>query len=165
MTDLQSTLRFTHLGYAIPLMGVLFLGACDISAKAREAPTVPTRNTAQETVTLRIKPRGVYYLNGSRDSVPVSQLARRLGERYSTREQGRTLVLLAYKGTSGYDIAIATNAAREAGVTDVLGTADYSEGDEDRISFREPPKRWRSILPPLKGPMRVSRDTVALQRR
>jgi beta-lactamase regulating signal transducer with metallopeptidase domain len=98
-----------------------------------------------DPVTLTIAPHGQYALSGQ--SVPVDQLEQRLQAIYTSRSGERVLHVEAREGVVGYDVVVATNAARQAGVRRISGIAAVAENDTPGAPVVE--RRWEQTLSPL----------------
>lgn len=98
-----------------------------------------------EPVTLTIAPRGQYAIN--EQPVPVYQLAQRLQGIYTSRSGERVLHVKAREGVVGYDVVVASNAARQAGVRRISGVAEVAENG--MLGAAVVKRRWEQILSPL----------------
>jgi protein TonB len=150
------TRHHTSWPYALGFTGIgalLVLAACEtpqpaslgLLAGGGDRVSDTTAPSEDEPVTLTIAPRGQYALNGQ--PVPVHQLAQRLPEMYSSHSGEWVLHVKALEGVVGYDVVVATNAARQAGVRRISGVAAVAENDTPGAPVVE--RRWEQVLSPL----------------
>jgi TonB family protein len=150
------TKNYTSWPYALGFTGIgalLVLAACETPQPASLGPLAgggarvldTSAPSKDEPVTLTIAPRGQYALNGQ--PVPVHQLAQRLQGIYTSRSGERVLHVEAREGVVGYDVVVATNAARQAGVRRISGVAAVAENDTPGAPVVE--RRWEQTLSPL----------------
>lgn len=92
------------------------------------------------------------------DSTPIglAELTNRLEAARRAAPEQTTLEIYTYPGALGYDVLMAMNAAREAGVGRVEGIADFS--DDDGKLAREEWKQWSRNLA-ADGPGAARPDT------
>lgn len=117
--------------------GLLLVAGCaDGSISGDVSPDQAVVGTALPAATLQISQGGVYRLDPASPAVPVQNLAARLRE-HRPGTGSRVLQILAEPGVVGYDVVLATNAAREAGYHQVHGIAEYVPGAANQKTWTQ----------------------------
>ncbi len=146
---------------------LLMVAACETPQPASVGPlgggearlSDTTALSKDDPVTLTIAPHGQYALNGQ--PVPLHQLEQRLQGVYTSRSGERVLHVKTREGIVGYDVVVATNAARQAGVRRISGVAAVADNDTPGAPVVE--RRWEQVLSPLDTTGMRTRSDTALQ--
>ena len=145
----MSSKSLTLISAALFTLG--FSAACGSRERAASSPGA--ESTAADGLKLRIKPGGRYFVADEPGALTAEQLSHRLKGEDPARF-GKSIYVLSDPGTVGYDVAVATNAASDAGFTRAAGIANYREdaGKGSRLDTWEIELRKRAP--------NVARDTA-----
>lgn len=118
------------------------------ACKTQEAQLTPEHLTAAdrspEGVALRVKLGGLYYVGSEAAPTRAAQLDERIRGESARRAAPPVLYVFADPGVVGYDVVLAVNAARRAGIREVHGIAGYT--DDQSPAARAGWKKWSMDL-------------------